>query len=390
MKMSNDRIATLRTITGRIAACVFATLPLSAPALRAADKIPPTVYHRTAFLGDSITDGNTYPVLVRDALDDAGFAPMVAINAGIGGDTARGMLSRLERDVIAFHPTLVTLSAGANDTMHGVPADEYEKEIRGIIERLNREHIPVILLTPNLLGPKQQAKGEKGLQAYEQVLRKLAKEYPLRLAEVNQRQKEDLAAGHNQLAEDDLHPDYEGQRMIARAVLDAMGYPELKVPERARNHPLPGVIAEWKLKPVARDETFTVERLAALNREPDWIALHLPEESESPDAATPSGRWLDDYRMLGVSVSLKGRGDNFIGVATINADHPRTVQFHTGAELSELWLNGIRIYQNDSTRGWHPGRASVTATLNPGGNRLAIRCGNTFFLSMTDGDMWQD
>ncbi len=356
----------------------------------ASEKISAAVYHRTAFLGDSITDGNTYPVLVRDALEDAGLPPMIAINAGIGGDTARGMHTRLERDVIAFHPTLVTLSAGANDTMGGVSAADYEKEIRGIIDRLKSEQIPLILLTPNLLGPKQQPRGEKGLAAYEKVLRKLAGEYGLRLAEVNQRQQEDLAAGHNQLAEDDLHPDYEGQRMIARAVLDAMGYGDVKVPPRAHNRPLPGIIAEWKMKSWPQGESLNDAKVAEAKPDADWITLKLPEETESPDAASPSGRWLDDYRMLGVSVSLRGRGEHFIGVATINADASRTIQFHTGADLDELWLNGVRIYQNDSTRGWHPGRQSITATLKPGENRLVIRTGKSFFLSMTDGDMWKE
>src|SRR5437588_3238182 len=213
-------------------------------------KIPPRVYRRTVFLGDSITDGNTYPALVRDALAGARLPEMVAINAGIGGDIASGMRSRLERDVLAFHPTLVTLSAGANDTLHGVSADDYERDVRAIAERLRREHVPLILLTPNILGPKQQPKGQKGLEQYEGILRRIADEYGLRIAEVNRRQKEDLAAGKPQLAPDDLHPNYQGQRMIARAVLDAMGYTDAKVPETVVNEPLPGIISSWKLKPL--------------------------------------------------------------------------------------------------------------------------------------------
>src|SRR5947209_2827992 len=112
---------------------------------------------------------------------------MVTINAGIGGDTARGMRARLDRDVLTFHPTLVTLSAGANDALHGVGPDDYERDVRAIAERLRAEHIPLILLTPNLLGPKQQPKGQKGLDAYEAILRRVVKDFGLRVAEVNQR-----------------------------------------------------------------------------------------------------------------------------------------------------------------------------------------------------------
>jgi hypothetical protein len=51
---------------------------------------------RLVFLGDSITDGHTLPLLVRQSLGDR--AP-VCINAGQAGDTAAGMRKRLERDV---------------------------------------------------------------------------------------------------------------------------------------------------------------------------------------------------------------------------------------------------------------------------------------------------
>ncbi len=224
-------------------------LIIFASPLRAAPpKLSPTVFARTAFLGDSITDGNTYPQLVRDGLANAGLANMVAINAGIGGDTAKGMRERLERDVLAFHPTLVTFSAGANDALRNVSPESYEAEVRAIADRLKKERISLILLTPNMLGPTRQPVGQKNLDAYELILRQVAKEYGLRVAEVNQRQKEDAAAGHAQLAADDLHPNWQGQCMIARAVLDAMGYTQIKVPDRIVNEPLPGIIAEWKVR----------------------------------------------------------------------------------------------------------------------------------------------
>ena len=40
------------------------------------------------FLGDSITDGNTYPLLIHQALTEAGKPVPLCINAGIGGNTA--------------------------------------------------------------------------------------------------------------------------------------------------------------------------------------------------------------------------------------------------------------------------------------------------------------
>ncbi len=354
-------------------------------------KLPPAVYHRTAFLGDSITDGNTYPQLVRDGLADAGLPRMIAINAGIGGDTAAGMRGRLERDVLAFGPTLVTLSVGANDALRNVTPDDYERDVRAIAERLKREHIPLILLTPNILGPKQQQKGQKNLDAYEAILRQIAKEYGLRLAEVNARQKEDLALGHEQLAPDDLHPNWEGQTMIARAVLDAMGYGNVKTPTATHGRTLPGVIGEWKVRRLEKTNTALTEaEVAAAKPDDAWTAIKLPDVTPIPDADS-TDRWIDDYRKMGAEVALrqKPKGD-YIGVATVRGDRKAVMQWHTGAQLEEVWLNGKRIYLNDWKHGYHIGRESVTAELMEGENRVVIRTGPVFFLSVTSGPMWDE
>ena len=340
------------------------------------EKISPAVYHRTAFLGDSITDGDTYPKLVRDALDNSGLPKMVAINAGIGGDTAKGMLARLDRDVLAYHPTLVTLSAGANDAFRDVSPESYEQDVRAIAERLKDEKIPLILLTPNVLGAKHREKGQKNLDAYEAILRKIAKDYGLRIAEVNQRQKYDELAFHRQLAADDIHPNWEGQSMIALAVLDAMGYGNGRVPDRITNQPLPGIIPEWKMKrldPKAPELTETsVEQFARQAQGPadeSWITLKLPETTPMPHI-DQDNQWLDGYRAQGASVSLKEQpAGRFVGIAIIPSDKARAVQFHTGADLEKVWLNGKQIYANASIRGYHIGRESVSAELKAGGER---------------------
>ena len=362
--------------------CMFA-VPGSA-----AEKMPPAVYHRTAFLGDSITDGDTYPQLVRQALDDAELPKMVAINAGIGGDTAKGMHARLQRDVLAFHPTLVTLSVGANDAGR-VSAEAYERDVRGIAERLKQEHIPLIVLMPNITGPKFANK-QKDLDAYEVILRQVAKEYGFRVAEVNQRQRE-AAAGHVQLAPDDIHPNWEGQKMIARAVLDAMGYSNVKVPDVIANHPLPGVISHWWVKPVgAKDPALTEAAAAQIKPDVTWMILTLPEREPMADIDS-NNHWLDGYRAQGASVSLKRQPPGkYIGVAPISSDRAKPVQFHTGADLEQVWLNGKLIYQNITIRGYHIGRESVTAELKAGENHVVIRTGPVLFLSVTDGEMWEE
>jgi lysophospholipase L1-like esterase len=353
-----------------------------------AEKIPAAVYHRTVFLGDSITDGDTYPKLVRDAIAGARLPKMIAINAGIGGDTAKGMLGRVDRDVLAQHPTLVTLSVGANDAGRVSP-EAYEKEVRAIADRLKQEHVPLLLLMPNVVGSKYDAK-QKSLDTYEQILRQIAKEQGLRVAEVNQRQKQDEAAGRHQLAPDDIHPNWEGQMMIARAVLDAMGYADVKVPEKIVDAPLPGLIRQWRVvHRNSKDPDLTETTVAEIKRNENWITIKLPETQPIPDMDTDN-HWIDGYRAQGASVVLRQQPPGkFIGVASVGSDTAHTVQFHTGADLRVVWLNGKKIYENVTRRGYHIGRESVSAELRAGDNVVVIETGPVFFLSVTEGSMWE-
>src|SRR4051794_22126150 len=112
---------------------IVSVIALATLSARAADKI--------VFLGDSITHNDTYPRLVAQALKDAGQDPPVCINSGINGDTAAGMLKRFDRDVLAHKPTLMTLSAGINDSRLNVADEDYEKTITAIVDRAEKNDI---------------------------------------------------------------------------------------------------------------------------------------------------------------------------------------------------------------------------------------------------------
>src|ERR1043165_3787682 len=173
------------------------------------ERLAPGVCRRIVFLGDSITDGNTYPLLIESALYSQGLHDVTSINAGIGGDTAEGMRKRLKRDVLDKKPTLVTFSAGANDALRGVSAENYERDVRAIAQELKGAGVPLVLLTPNAMAGKPKVKAAGALAAYENVLRSIARDFNLRVAEVRKREEGALAAGEKILAADDLHPNYE-------------------------------------------------------------------------------------------------------------------------------------------------------------------------------------
>ncbi|MGA9451463.1 MAG: GDSL-type esterase/lipase family protein [Verrucomicrobiia bacterium] len=90
------------------------------------------------FLGDSITQG-------WDNLAKA-FPDFKVANRGIAGDTTRGVLYRLNEDVIDLKPKAVVLLIGTNDIGLGAEPDDVADNIKAIIGALEKSnpHMPII------------------------------------------------------------------------------------------------------------------------------------------------------------------------------------------------------------------------------------------------------
>jgi predicted GH43/DUF377 family glycosyl hydrolase/lysophospholipase L1-like esterase len=112
------------------------------------------------FYGDSITEQNYYNQYVE--LYAATRFPWMRLHfygAGVGGDRVTGggggpIDQRLERDVFAEKPTVVTVMLGMNDGGYRATTDEIEQTyVKGYEHLLDsiREHVPGVRLT--LLGP---------------------------------------------------------------------------------------------------------------------------------------------------------------------------------------------------------------------------------------------
>jgi lysophospholipase L1-like esterase len=109
--------------------------------------------------GDSITlareqpEAGRWPELVRGMLQKP--RPDLAlgmVNAGVGGNTSREGLARLEKDVLAHRPTLVAVEFGGNDSVSDpkrhVPLEEYVDNLERMRRGIQHEHgAGVILLT---------------------------------------------------------------------------------------------------------------------------------------------------------------------------------------------------------------------------------------------------
>ena len=135
------------------------------------DAAPVTV----VFLGDSVTQGcfecymtsetslqtvfdykSAYSSAVGDILHALyPMAQVNIVNSGISGDSAPGGLARLERDVLSYHPDLVVLSYGLNDSTKGREGiATYAEALEGILSALAQRGIETVFLTQNFMATK--------------------------------------------------------------------------------------------------------------------------------------------------------------------------------------------------------------------------------------------
>lgn len=125
-----------------------------------------------AFLGDSVTQGcfelykkgehgietvfdkkHSYEMYLFDIL--CSLYPNVTvniINAGISGDTTKGGLARVERDVVRHQPDLTVVCFGLNDcSRHPEQIPGYVERLSEIFDRILAGGGELIFMTPNMM-----------------------------------------------------------------------------------------------------------------------------------------------------------------------------------------------------------------------------------------------
>lgn len=180
-------------------------------------------------LGDSITHAG-YPAILEKLL------PVRAINAGVGGDTTRKALKRLEADVLAHRPEAVVMFFGANDSRQDapgsqVPIDEYEANLGELVERCQKAGAKVLLGTMPPISPEPYYKRHPR-EKYEPLggLERIVESYraaALRVATAKGAQPLDLnqllRAKPEWMNPDGVHPSPRGKEIIAELVARELG-----------------------------------------------------------------------------------------------------------------------------------------------------------------------
>jgi lysophospholipase L1-like esterase len=369
--------------------------------------VAPAASDRIVNLGDSITDGYTYGQIIIQALKEAGKPVPAIICSGSGGNTAAQMAARVDKTVLVFKPQIVTFSAGTNDALKDVPCETYEKALREIAAKIKAEKSTMILLTPceivRLDGKTPEEKEAFGkkiktrLDEFEAVIRKVASENKFIVAENRALMADAIKSGKNIMVADGIHPNYLGQTLIARSILDAMDCKDVQIPKTFEPKLFPGVIREWKMRVAPLDDKkkplrIDADTVSRISPDESWQKYSIPEPA--PETAVSPEDWNEQIRRNGFTLKLQEKvGKGMLqGVADIQSDKERQVYFQIGGAVSTLWLNGVKIHDQGTVwTGFHAGKERISATLKAGSNRVAVEItGTNFLLSVTDKMIWED
>ena len=194
-------------------------------------------------LGDSITKGSrpgvavhqTFASLIGPALQEKGIAAEVT-NVGIGGERTDQALARLDSDVIAKKPRLVTIMYGTNDSYvdrgkmeSRISRDEYRDNLVQLVERLRRAGIQPVLMTEPRWGAKAGLNGagehpNVRLEKYVEACREVAKELKVPLIDHFARWTEQEKQGQNlgDWTTDQCHPNVRGHQELAELIVPVL------------------------------------------------------------------------------------------------------------------------------------------------------------------------
>lgn len=211
---------------------------------------------RVVCFGDSVTGlyyhtggRRAYTDLLQIALERVcPRAQVTTINAGISGHNTRQALSRIDRDVLAHNPSLVTVMFGLNDLV-GVPAEEYRANLRTIVDKVQATGADVVLCTPNSV-ITTPARPVPKLEQYCDVVREVAAEMQVALCDcyaVYETIREQDADDWRLLMSDEIHPNSDGHKVIAQQITQTITGREVSLSDVAPLRPaLPHTFAKLK------------------------------------------------------------------------------------------------------------------------------------------------
>lgn len=121
------------------------------------------------------------------------------INKSIGGETSRQGVDRFKLDVLAQNPDIVSIGYGMNDMcikngVADISLDEFRTNITEMVSLAMEIGSDVVLITPCLPNPSWFY-SNPDVKAYSEVLRSVAREYKIALADVQRLWENEIVCG---------------------------------------------------------------------------------------------------------------------------------------------------------------------------------------------------
>ena len=221
---------------------------------------------RIVAFGDSITNGvglakvteaDTFRDVVRRKLTEKLGRTVEVVNAGINGDVVTLAVERLDKDVLAHKPDIVTIMFGGNEAGFYRPktngfADtprvdlkQFAATLTKIVDRLKADRITVVLMTcppmtERYWGMRLEPYREHGInflvKDYAQAIRDVAAKKDVELIDVYRAFEK--APATLDYFPDGLHPDPRGHRIIADLLIERL--PRIIDPRPSGQWHIPG------------------------------------------------------------------------------------------------------------------------------------------------------
>jgi acyl-CoA thioesterase-1 len=169
------------------------------------------------FFGTSLTAGYgldptvAFPKLVEQMAAKSG-TPIVAINAGLSGETSAGAVRRIEW-AMRQPVDIVVLETGGNDALRALDADTLEANLRAVVNTIKREQPRARILLAVMEAPPNL--GVRYTTRFREAYAAVARSENLTLVPFLL----DRVAGITALNQaDGVHPNERGERIVAENV----------------------------------------------------------------------------------------------------------------------------------------------------------------------------
>jgi lysophospholipase L1-like esterase len=262
------------------------------------------------FFGDSITQGWG---------DDFGgrFPGVKVANRGISGDTSRGLLARLDDDVLALNPRGIVLLIGTNDVELKVPPEAIADNVKLLLAKVGAQNpnTPIILCQVFPTSGKMQRPTDK-IRKLNQLLAEVARgnkqvtvldTYTLFANAAGEAKPEEFP--------DLLHPNEAGYakwRAALWPLLATLGFvdkePDAFTPEEGfellfDGHDLDG----WGFRPTTAEDLESIKSWRASDPNmPPWPIVETPVNFDGKTASA-DGRFVAMNGRLVVTTPTEGR-----------------------------------------------------------------------------------